>query len=142
MKRSILLCLFLLPVAASAALTAGSHAQGGDASLQPFWQKFKSAVMSGDRRAVASLSRFPLRMSYGIRSVRNGTELRRRYRQVFNEQSDAARCFEKKQPEVDAADPKRFTVACPNEAGHEVVVYEFARTRAGWKFVALDNLNE
>ena len=81
-------------------------------------------------------------MSYGISSVKNKAELRRRYRQVFNEQSNAAECFAKKEPEVDAANPKRFTVACPNEAGDEVAIYEFELTRTGWKFVGLDNINE
>jgi hypothetical protein len=81
-------------------------------------------------------------MSYGIRSVKTRTELRRRYRQVFSEQTNAAQCFEKKQPEVDAANGKRASLACPNEAGDEVVVYEFELTRTGWKFVALDNINE
>ncbi len=81
-------------------------------------------------------------MPYGARSVKSKPELRRRYTEVFNTQSNAAQCFAKKQPEIDKANPKRFTVACPNEAGDEVVIYEFALTRAGWKFVSLDNINE
>jgi hypothetical protein len=36
----------------------------------------------------------------------------------------------------------RFSIACPDEAGNEVVIYEFERGRKGWKFVRLDNLNE
>jgi hypothetical protein len=48
----------------------------------------------------------------------------------------------KAKPEVDPANPKTFTVACPDAAGNEVVVYHFTQTRAGWKFTALDNLNE
>ena len=141
MKRSIVLCLFLLLSGTALAVTAIKPAQS-DAALQTFWQKFKTAVISGNKVAVSNLSKFPIGMSYGIRSIRNKAELRRRYRQVFNEQSNAAQCFAKKQPEIDAANPKRSTVACPNEAGDEVVIYEFALTGTGWKFVALDNINE
>jgi hypothetical protein len=43
---------------------------------------------------------------------------------------------------VDPANAKVFTVACPDAAGNEVVIYHFRRTKAGWKFTSLDNLNE
>jgi hypothetical protein len=36
----------------------------------------------------------------------------------------------------------RFTIGCKDEAGNEVVVYGFLRTRNGWKLVFLDNINE
>jgi hypothetical protein len=88
------------------------------------------------------LTRFPVGMSYGIRSIKTRAELIRRYRQVFNEQTDAAKCFEKAQPEKDAQNPKEFSVACPDAAGNEVVIYHFRQTKMGWRFVALDNLNE
>jgi hypothetical protein len=81
-------------------------------------------------------------MSYGIRSIKNKAELIRRYREVFNKQTNAAQCFARKEPEKDAQNPKRFSVACPNEAGDDVVVYEFELTKIGWKFARLDNLNE
>ena len=38
--------------------------------------------------------------------------------------------------------PRRFSVACPDTAGNEVVIFQFERGRAGWKFVGLDNTNE
>lgn len=139
MKRATALCLCLL---LSGAAAAGGPGGPRDAAFDAFWQKFKTAVVGGDKAAVAGLSKFPIGMSYGVRSVRNRADLLRRYREVFNEQSDAAKCFARKRPEADADDPKRFTVACPNEAGDEVVIYAFERTRAGWKFAALDNINE
>jgi len=46
------------------------------------------------------------------------------------------------EPEVDPANAKHFTVACPDAAGNEVVIYHFEQTRAGWKFTGMDNLNE
>ena len=52
------------------------------------------------------------------------------------------KCFEKAQPEKDAQHPNEFTVACLVAAGNEVVIYHFKLTKMGWKFVALDNINE
>ena len=44
--------------------------------------------------------------------------------------------------EMDAENPKHFSVACPDAAGNEVVIYHFEQTKTGWKFTGLDNLNE
>jgi hypothetical protein len=107
-----------------------------------FWQSFKTAVSKRDVETIARLSRFPLEMSYGIPAIKTKAQLRTRYRRVFNEQTDAAACFAKAKPEIDTANPKHFTVACPDAAGNEVVIYHFEQTRAGWKFTGLDNLNE
>ena len=111
-------------------------------SFDNFWQTFKTAVSKRDVETIARLSKFPIGMSYGIPSIKNKVQLNRRYRQLFNEQTDAAACFNKAKPEVDTANPKKFTVACPDAAGNEVVIYHFEQTRTGWKFTGLDNLNE
>ena len=108
---------------------------------QTFWQEFKTAVSKRDVQTVARLSKFPIGMSYGIPSIKTKAQLTKRYRQIFNEQTDAAACFSKAKPEVDPANAKAFTVACPDAAGNEVVIYHFEQTRTGWKFTALDNLN-
>ena len=110
--------------------------------LQTFWQKFKTAVINGDKETVAALSRFPIGMSYGIRSIKTKPDLIRRYREVFSAQTNAVKCFGRKGPEKDESDPKKFSVACPDQGGNEVVIFEFELTRAGWRFVALDNINE
>jgi len=107
-----------------------------------FWEQFKAAVSKKDVDAVAALSKFPIGMSYGIPTVKSKIDLRKRYRQVFNEQTDAAACFSKAKPETDPDNAKRFTVACPDAAGNEVVIYHFTQTRTGWKFTGMDNLNE
>ena len=114
----------------------------GADSTETFWQTFKTAVGKRDVETIARLSKFPLAMSYGIPAIRTKAQLSKRYRQVFNEQTDAAACFAKAKPEIDAANPKRFTVACPDAAGNDVVIYRFEQTRTGWKFAGLDNLNE
>ncbi|MDT4968338.1 MAG: hypothetical protein QOJ64_3075 [Acidobacteriota bacterium] len=118
--------------------------QGGrsDEAIQSFWKSFKTAIVSGNRQVAANLSSFPVDMSYGIRKIRTKPEFLRRYRQIFNEQTNAAACFANKEPEIETAKPTRASVACPNEAGDDVVIYHFRLTRTGWKFVALDNLNE
>jgi hypothetical protein len=111
-------------------------------STYTFWQSFKTAVGKADVETIARLSKFPLSMSYGIPVIRTKAQLTRRYRQVFKEQTDAAACFAKAKPEIDADNSKHFTVACPDAAGNEVVIYHFEQTRIGWKFTGLDNLNE
>jgi hypothetical protein len=81
-------------------------------------------------------------MSYGIRSIKTKAELIRRYDEVFMQQADGPKCFATKEPEKDSANPKRYSVACPDAAGNEVVIYMFERGATGWKFVQLDNINE
>lgn len=107
-----------------------------------FWQQFKTAVSNKNVEAIASMSRFPIAMSYGIPSVKNKTDLSRRYRKVFTEQTNAAACFKNAKLEVDHENSKHFTVACPDAAGNEVVIYHFNQTKTGWKFTGMDNLNE
>ena len=140
MKKTTILCLCLL-ISGTALAVAGDNGQGNGA-FQAFWLKFKGAVISRNRDAVAGLSRFPIQMSYGVRAIRNSAELRRRYREVFDEQTNAAQCFAKKAPEKDSHNSRQFTVVCPDQGGNEVVIYTFESTKMGWKFVGLDNINE
>ena len=114
----------------------------GAESFDSFWQTFKTAVSKRDIETIARLSKFPIGMSYGIPSIRNKVQLTKRYRQLFKEQTDAAACFNKAKPESDPANPKHFSVACPDAAGNEVVIYHFEQTRTGWKLTSLDNINE
>ena len=114
----------------------------GSDARDTFWQQFKTAVSNKNIEAIASMSRFPIGMSYGIPSIKSKTDLRKRYRKLFNEQTDAAACFSKAKRETDTDNPKHFTVACPDAAGNEVVIYHFNQTKAGWKLTGMDNLNE
>ena len=138
MKKITTFSLLLLLAAPSFATRQTQTAT----SFETFWLAFKAAVIKRHVATVARLSKFPIEMSYGIPSVKTKAQLSRRYRQVFNEQTDAAVCFDKAKPEADTDDPKRFTIACPDAAGNEVVVYHFQKTKTGWKFTGLDNLNE
>jgi hypothetical protein len=119
---------------------SSGNGAGPEDAFKTFWQKFKTAVISGDKETVAAMSRFPIGMSYGIRSIRTKADLLKRYKEVFNTQSDAVKCFGKKEPEKEGT--KKYSVACPDAAGNEVVIYQFELTKTGWKFVALDNINE
>ena len=114
----------------------------GADSADTFWQTFKTAVSKRDVETIARLSKFPIGMSYGIPTIKTKAQLSKRYRQIFNEQTDAAACFAKAKFEMDAENPKHFSVACPDAAGNEVVIYHFEQTKTGWKFTGLDNLNE
>jgi len=114
----------------------------GTDTRDTFWQQFKTAVTSKNIETIATLSRFPIEMSYGIPSIKSKADLQKRYRKVFNEQTDAVACFKKAKPEIDHDNSKHFTVACPDAAGNEVIIYHFNQTRTGWKFTGMDNLNE
>jgi hypothetical protein len=121
--------------------TAGASAQN-DSAIETFWAKFKAAVIKGDKESVAAMMQFPIGMPYGQAAVRTKAQLLKRYRQVFNSEANAAKCFADAKPEKDPARPKEFTIGCDNGSGEKVVVYAFALTKAGWKFKSLDNINE
>jgi hypothetical protein len=131
----LVLCVSAIAVCAAAAPQT-------DPSVEQFWIKFKTAVQKSDKTSVASMSQFPIEMPYGVPKIRTRTQLARRWRDLFNVQADAVKCFKDAKPVVDPAARNRFTVGCKNEAGDEVVVYGFKRDRAGWKLVFLDNINE
>jgi hypothetical protein len=111
-------------------------------SIEVFWQRFRGAVIKGDKAAVANMSQFPIPLPYGMGSIKTRAQLLRRYREVFNHEGSAAKCFEDAIPKTDPARPREFTVGCKNAAGDEVVIYSFAQTRNGWRFSGLDNINE
>lgn len=138
MKKITTLSLILLLAGTSLATSS----QQTNNSFQTFWETFKTAVSKRDVETVARLSKFPIGMSYGIPSIRTKAQLSKRYRQLFNEQTDAVACFAKAKPEVDTENPKHYSVACPDAAGNEVVIYHFEQARTGWKLTGLDNINE
>ena len=144
MRQLIVVGVLVLMLAGSA--TSGNGLQTAaprGAGIEQFWEKFRDAVSKGNKAAVATMSRFPISMPYGMGSVRNKSQLSRRYRDVFNHDgSSASECFRTAKPVIDPARPNYFTVGCKNLAGDEVIIYTFRKTAAGWKFVHLDNINE
>lgn len=144
MKQAIVFGLLVLTFAAMAINASEVRAVSQDeAAIEEFWGKFRDAVSKGNKTAVASLSKFPISMPYGMPAVKNKTQLIRRYRDLFNHDgSSASECFTTAKPVSDPARPNEFTVGCKNLAGDEVIIYTFLRTPAGWKLAHLDNINE
>ena len=133
--------ILTLTIIAIFSLTAGASAQN-DSSIDAFWAKFKAAVIKGDKESIAAMTQFPIGMPYGQAAVRTKAQLLKRYRQVFNSEANAAKCFAGARPETDPARPKEFTIGCDNGSGEKVVIYAFALTKTGWRFKSLDNINE
>ena len=110
-----------------------------------FWTKFKNAVKAKDKNRVAALTKFPLSMPYGMGDVKSRTQLSNRYAKIFDGEADAVKCFAAEKPERESANS--YSIACgfkndkTGEAG-KPIVYSFERTKTGWKFVGLDNINE
>lgn len=138
-KRILILLGTLL---ALSALASNAAPLQGDNSMEAFWTKFKTAVIKGDKVLVSSMTQFPVEMPYGQAAVRTKAQLLKRYRQVFNSEANAAKCFADAKPETDPARPKEFTIGCDNGSGEKVVIYGFVLTKSGWKFRSLDNINE
>jgi len=110
-----------------------------------FWQKFKSAVIAGDKAAVAEMTKFPLSMHYGVKAVKNKENFLRRYDEIFKGEASAAQCFlsAKSQKESD----RRYDIYCPfkdtpNDLENAPIRFMFELTKGGWRFVGLDNINE
>lgn len=138
-KASILLLSFTL-LGTAFAQVPSRHASP-DASIQVFWEKFKGAVIKGDKETVAALARFPISMPFGFSDIRNKAQLRKYYRDIFFEETNAAKCFSKARPQIEKKNS--FYVACSFPGGEEEpLVYSFTRTRNGWRFTGFDNINE
>lgn len=141
---AVTVTLVLVSVADGWAESGSQSPQSAD-SVDAAWQKFKDAVLKGDKERVVRLSRFPISRSYGMSSIRNKAQLKRHFRDLFFNETNAAQCFPKAKPVVDRERPNEFSVSCPfarDGGNEEPFVYSFALTRAGWKFIGLDNINE
>ena len=139
MKKTIILAFLLVAVISNG---ISGQVRRKAVSVEAFWQKFKKAVAAKNTENIAALSAFPVRMPYGIKSLRNKMQLKKNYREVFSRQTNAAKCFDTAKPEIDPDNAKLFTIACADDAGNETVIYNFVKTKTGWKFAALDNINE
>jgi hypothetical protein len=110
-----------------------------------FWQKFKSAVVAGDKAAVAEMTKFPLSMPYEVKAVKNKEGFSRRYDEIFKGEANAAQCFKSAEPDKES--DRRYGIYCPfkdtpNDWENAPIRFIFELTKSGWKFVGLDNINE
>ena len=139
----VAVCSSTINASNASVLRLANQTTPNDPSIQEFWDRFREAVSKGNKTTVAGLSKFPISMPYGMRSVKSRAQLIKRYRDVFNHDgSSAAECFTTAKPLSEPARRNEFTVGCKNLAGDEVIIYTFQRTPAGWKFAHLDNINE
>ena len=110
-----------------------------------FWQKFKSAVIAGDKATVAEMTKFPLSMPYEVKAVKNKEDFLRRYNEIFKGEANAAQCFKSAEPDKES--DRRYGIYCPfkdtpNDWENAPIRFIFELTKSGWKFVGLDNINE
>ena len=127
-------------------LTSSAAAQS---SFDVFWKKFKTAVINGDRATVASLTKLPFSLGYdpgakgGEAFIRTKANFLRRYKHIFDNEVDAAKCFANSAPEKDRKD---YSVACSFKSqtkdSEKPFVYLFQITKQGWRFAGFENINE
>jgi hypothetical protein len=110
-----------------------------------FWKKFKSAVIAGDKAAVAEMTKFPLSMPYEVKAVKNKENFLRRYNEIFKGEANAAQCFAGAKPNKQS--DRQYDVNCPfketpNDREDVPIRFIFEQTKGGWRFAGLDNVNE
>ena len=126
-------------------LAADGEHNAAHTDFPAFWQKFKPAVVAGNKAAVAEMTKFPLSMSYGVKAVKNKEEFLRRYDEIFKGEANAAQCFRSIEPQKESA--RRYEIYCPfketpDDKENAPIRFIFELTKGSWKFVGLDNINE
>jgi hypothetical protein len=126
-------------------LAADREQSPGQNEFRAFWSKFKSAVASSDKVAVAELTKFPLSMPYGVKAVKNKEDFLRRYNEIFKGEANAVQCFTSGKPQKEST--QRYEVYCPfkdtpDDWENAPIRFIFELTNGGWKFAGLDNINE
>ena len=116
-----------------------------ESDFSAFWKRFKSAVIAGDKAMVAAMTKFPLSMPYLVKAVKNKEDFLRRYNEIFKGEANAAQCFRSAEPHKES--DRRYEIYCPfketpNDRENAPIRFEFELTKAGWRFVGLDNINE
>lgn len=126
-------------------LAAAPEPIGTQSDFSAFWNKFKSAVIAGDKASVAEMTKFPLSMPYGIKAVKNKKDFLRRYNEIFKGEANAAQCFARGKALREST--QRYEVYCPfkdtpDDWENAPIRFIFELTSSGWKFAGLDNVNE
>ena len=117
----------------------------GQNDFSAFWNKFRSAVIAGDKAKVVEMTKFPLSMPYGVKAVKNKEDFSRHYNEIFKGEANAAKCFESGKPRKESA--RRYEIYCPfketpNDWENAPIRFIFELTNSGWRFAGLDNVNE
>ncbi len=116
-----------------------------ETDLPAFWNKFRSAIIAGDKAAVAEMTKFSLSMPYGVNAVKTKQEFLRRYNEIFKGEANAAQCFGSAKPQKES--DRRYAIYCPfketpQDKENAPIRFIFELTKSGWKFAGLDNINE
>jgi len=116
-----------------------------ESDFAAFWKKFKAAVTTADKAAVAGFTKFPLSMPYGVKAVKNKQDFLRRYNEIFKGEANAAQCFGSAEPHKES--DRRYEIYCPfketpDDRDNAPIRFEFELSKDGWRFVGLDNVNE
>ncbi len=82
-----------------------------ESDFSAFWQKFKSAVIAGEKATIAEMTKFPLSMPYEVKAVKNREDFSRRYNEIFKGEANAAQCF--KSAEQHKESDRRYEIYCP-----------------------------
>jgi len=117
----------------------------GQSEFSAFWNKFRSAVIAGDKASVADMAKFPLSMPYSVKIVKNKQEFLSRYDEIFKGEANASQCFVSGKPLKVSI--QRYEIYCPfretpNDTENAPIRFEFELFKSGWKFAGLDNINE
>ena len=118
----------------------GARFARSDDAFQSFWVRFKGAVINGSEETVAELSKFPIRISSPAKNIKNRSELRQRFHEVFAGKVNASECFARTEPSRDTENPEMFTIACRYDKGADAAAYQFDHIKAGWKFTTFNQL--
>ena len=116
-----------------------------ESDFSAFWQKFKSAVIAGDKASIAEMTKFPLSMPYEVKAVKNKESFLRRYDEIFKGEANAAQCFQGVEPHKES--DRQYDIYCPfkgtpNDWENAPIRFIFELTKGGWRFAGLDNINE
>lgn len=136
---------FRLTIYLGLILLATSINVAAQTNFDVFWKNFKTAVIKKDKTAVAALTKFPLYMPYGMKTVKTKADFLKRYDVIFNDEADAVKCFPT--AEIIKNDAKNHSVYCgfketPDDTENTPIKYRFELTKIGWKFAGFDNINE
>ena len=124
-------------------LAANPEPSGTQPDFSAFWNKFKSAVIAGDKATIAAMTNFPV--SVYASKIDNRVKLLRRYNEVFNGEANTTQCFASAEPQKESA--RSYAVYCPfkrtpNDKENAPIRFVFELTKSGWRFAGLDNINE
>ena len=143
MKRLSVFFVFIFLI--SSAAGGAAKPTPADTSMTAFWETFKDAVTKSDKQAVFGMTQLPVGMGYAQSSIRTRAQFMKQYKYIFAGEVNAVKCFAGAKPQTDKGKTKEFYVTCPfaeNGRNEEPFVYTFKLTRAGWRFVSFENINE